>query len=291
MNNYEMGDNLTMNGLNVEETFDLIKKLLELQIGDQGRLIYIKDSLEKGRIIYKTDKNYLKKMKEKIKEINIENKKSLSLTESDRIPKLKIIEKLQRAEIDNSGRLLTIKNAIIKDKEISDENHGYLNEKYDQLVKTDEYEKMVFESLEIINELKAEIGNSERLESIKTTLLKGTELQLQDIKYFNKKIHTPKKFQGYEKILSENKEKVTQPTTTDVSSVERHSTSYDLTVTLKVFDIVVWVASTSFLLWMLGLTFINLSPIHDHLLGFAVGLSICAGIIRKIQSKLKHVQP
>lgn len=91
MNNYEMGDNLTMNGLNVEETFDLIKKLLELQIGDQGRLIYIKDSLEKGRIIYKTDKNYLKKMKEKIKEINIENKKSLSLTESDRIPKLKII--------------------------------------------------------------------------------------------------------------------------------------------------------------------------------------------------------
>ena len=280
-----------MNGLNVEETFDLIKKLLELQIGDQGRLIYIKDSLEKGRIIYKTDKNYLKKMKEKIKEINIENKKSLSLTESDRIPKLKIIEKLQRAEIDNSGRLLTIKNAIIKDKEISDENHGYLNEKYDQLVKTDEYEKMVFESLEIINELQAEIGNSERLESIKTTLLKGTELQLQDIKYFNKKIHTPKKFQGYEKILSENKEKVTQPTTTDVSSVERHSTSYDLTVTLKVFDIVVWVASTSFLLWMLGLTFINLSPINDHLLGFAVGLSICAGIIRKIQSKLKHVQP
>jgi len=291
MNIYEMGNNLAMNGLDVEETFELIKKLLELQIGDQGRLIYIKNSLEKGRTIYETDKNYLKKMREKIKEINIENKKSLSLTESNRIPKLKIIEKLQRAEIDNSERLLNIKNAMIKDKEISDENHGYLNEKYDQLVKTDEYEKMVFESLKIINKLQAEIGNSEKLESIKTTLLKGTELQLQDIKYFNKKTHTPKKFQGYEKILSENKEKVTQPTTTDVSSVKRLSTSYDLTVNLKVFDIVVSAASISYVLWMLGLTFINLGPIHGHLLGFAVGLGICAGIIRKIQSKLKHVQP
>jgi len=56
MNNYEMGNNVAMNGLNVEETFDLIKKLSELQIGDQGRLIYIKNSLEKGRTIYETDK-------------------------------------------------------------------------------------------------------------------------------------------------------------------------------------------------------------------------------------------
>ena len=281
-------NNLAMNGLDVEETFDLIKKLRELQIGDQVRLFYIKDSLEKGRTIYEHDKNYLEKMRGKIKEINIENKKFFSFTESNRIPKLKIIEKLQRAEIDNSERLLAIKNAIIKDKEISDENHGYLNEKYDQLVKTGEYEKMVFESLEIINQLRAEIGNSERLESIKTTLLKGTELQ-QDNTYFNKKTHALKKFQGYEKILSENKEKVAQPTTTDVSSVERHSTSYNLTVTLKVFNIVVWAASISFVLWMLGLTFINLAPIHDHLLGLAAGLGICAGIIRKWQSKLKHI--
>ncbi|KKK63541.1 hypothetical protein LCGC14_2993250, partial [marine sediment metagenome] len=43
---------MTINGLNVKETIDLIEKLLELHIGDDGRLIHIKNSLEKGRDIY-----------------------------------------------------------------------------------------------------------------------------------------------------------------------------------------------------------------------------------------------
>ncbi len=49
-----------------KETIDLIEKLLELHVGDAGRLIYIKNSLKKGKNIYKGDKNYLKKWREKI---------------------------------------------------------------------------------------------------------------------------------------------------------------------------------------------------------------------------------
>ncbi len=86
---------MTINGLNVKETIDLIEKLLELHIGDHGRLIHIKNSLEKGRDIYEADKNYLKKWREKIKEINIENKKSFRLTEADTEQELNIIRKTQ----------------------------------------------------------------------------------------------------------------------------------------------------------------------------------------------------
>ena len=84
-----------MNGLNVKETIDLIEKLLELHIGDDGRLTHIKNSLKKGRDIYEADKNYLKKWREKIKEINIENKKSFRLTKDDKGQELNIIRKIQ----------------------------------------------------------------------------------------------------------------------------------------------------------------------------------------------------
>ncbi len=78
-----------------KETIDLIEKLLELHIGDAGRLIYIKNSLKKGKNIYKGDKNYLKKWREKIKEINIENKKSFRITKDDTGQELNIIQKIQ----------------------------------------------------------------------------------------------------------------------------------------------------------------------------------------------------
>lgn len=280
-----------MSSLNVDETLDLIEKSLESKIGDKGRLIYIKNSLMNGRKVFEFDKIYLKELREKINPISIENKKSLSLTTRNTKQELDVIKKLLKAEVGNPERLLTIKKEIIEYHEISNENHEYLNEKYDQLVKTDSVEKRVYEDLEIIKKLQeAEIGNSERLESIKNTLLEGFELELQDINYFDEKARALKKLQGYEKISSENKGKVTQSAITKVSFTERDSTLYDLTVTLKIFDIVVWSASISFFLWVLGFAFINLGPIHGHLLGFAVGLGICAGIIRKIQGKLKQVQ-
>ena len=78
-----------------KETLDLIEKLLELHIGDEGRLIYIKNSLKKGRNIYNGDKNYLKKCREKIKEINVENEKSFHLTEDDTRQELNVVQKIQ----------------------------------------------------------------------------------------------------------------------------------------------------------------------------------------------------
>jgi len=92
-----------------KETLDLIEKLLELHIGDEGRLIYIKNSLKKGRNIYKGDKNYLKKWREKIKEINIENKKSFHLTEDDTRQELDVVQKIQgnskQVQPDDKGPL------------------------------------------------------------------------------------------------------------------------------------------------------------------------------------------
>ena len=282
---------LTMNGLNVEETINLIEQLLKLQIGDEGRLLYIKNSLNTGKKIYETDKKYLEQWREKIKKINVETKKPLLLSEENAKQELNIIGRLEKAEIGNPQRLLTIKKALTEGIEMSDENHQYLNKKFEQLVKTDENEKMFYEAIKVIEKLQeVEIGNSERLQSIQNTLLKGSELNLQDIKYFNEKADALKELEDYEKILSEKKEKVTS-STIKTSTVKQDSTPYELTVNLKIFDIVVWAASISFTIWIFGLLVADLGPIHGPLLGLAAGLGICGAVIRKIQGKFKQVQP
>ncbi|MCH7968807.1 MAG: hypothetical protein IH841_06140 [Thaumarchaeota archaeon] len=282
---------MTMNGLNVEETIDLIEQLLKLKIGDEGRLLYIKNSLNTGKKIYETDKKYLEQWREKIKKINVETKKPLLLSEENAKQELNIIGRLEKAEIGNPQRLLTIKKALTEGIEMSDENHQYLNKKFEQLVKTDENEKMFYEAIKVIEKLQeVEIGNSERLQSIQNTLLKGSELNLQDIKYFNEKADALKELEDYEKILSEKKEKVT-PSTIKTSTVKQDSTPYELTVNLKIFDIVVWAASISFTIWIFGLLVADLGPIHGPLLGLAAGLGICGAVIRKIQGKFKQVQP
>ena len=280
---------MTTNSLNVEETIDLIEQLLKLKIGDEGRLLYIKNSLDTGRKIYETDKKYLEQWRKKIKKINTETKKPLLLSEENTKQELNIIGRLEKAEIGNPQRLLSIKRALTDGIEMSDENHQYLNKKFEQLVKTVENEKMFYEAIKVIEKLQdVEIGNSERLQSIKNTLLKGSELNLQDIKYFNEKADALKELQDYEKILSEKKEKVT-PSTIKTYTAKQDSTPYELTVNFKIFDIVVWAASISFTIWIFGLLVADLGPIHDPLLGFAAGLGICGWIIRKIQGKLKQV--
>ena len=279
-----------MNGLNVEETIDLIEQLLKLKIGDEGRLLYIKNSLNTGKKIYETDKKYLEQWREKIKKINVETKKPLLLSEENAKQELNIIGRLEKAEIGNPQRLLTIKKALTEGIEMSDENHQYLNKKFEQLVKTDENEKMFYEAIKVIEKLQeVEIGNSERLQSIQNTLLKGSELNLKDIKYFNEKADALKELEDYEKILSEKKEKVTS-STIKTSTVKQDSTPYELTVNLKIFDIVVWAASISFTIWIFGLLVADLGPIHGPLLGLAAGLGICGAVIRKIQGKFKQVQ-
>ena len=262
-----------------------------MKIGDEGRLLYIKNSLNTGKKIYETDKKYLEQWREKIKKINVETKKPLLLSEENAKQELNIIGRLEKAEIGNPQRLLTIKKALTEGIEMSDVNHQYLNKKFEQLVKTDENEKMFYEAIKVIEKLQeVEIGNSERLQSIQNTLLKGSELNLQDIKYFNEKADALKELEDYEKILSEKKEKVT-PSTIKTSTVKQDSTPYELTVNLKIFDIVVWAASISFTIWIFGLLVADLGLIHGPLLGFAVGLGICGVIIRKIQGKFKQVQP
>lgn len=182
----------------VKWTLDLIEKLKAANIGDTARLDAIKNSLENGRIVYDSDKKYLK---EKFEQLNpSELKITEGIADNSKIEKqLYIIKKLQEVEIGNSEKLNSIKSLLENNKSLSLDDSNYLAEKYQQLQKVDDYEGKIGKALEAIRQLKQEeIGNSNRLDSIKKVIDERGVLSSEDDSYLAEKFRQLKKIKGSE---------------------------------------------------------------------------------------------
>ncbi|HSB49889.1 MAG TPA: hypothetical protein VLC72_00975, partial [Nitrosopumilaceae archaeon] len=134
------------------------------------------------------------------------------------------------------------------------------------------------EALQIIGKLKqAEIGNSERLESIKEKLEQRIALPIPDIRYFNEKAKELKRLQAEKELSQESKPKM--------KSRVNGNTDSPFTLTLKISDVMLACACIVYVIWILGLFLFDISPIHEHLLGLSLGLGVGVVIIYKIQKK------
>jgi len=270
---------------------ELVEKLLEYNIGEHGRLIYLKNYLKKDEPVYESDKRFLQICLRKLEEIEDET----IMTENSEINQdeqnLKIINKLQELEIGNTNRLSSIKQHLLESKAISDHDCQYLREKYNQLSKIDDNEKTISEAINTITKLKQlEIGNFDRLESIREKLETRAPLSISDIKYFNTKAQDLKKLQLeqnsiQEKQISEHEIKSKIKTNTKVET--DYGSSF--TITLKILHILLVSAIIVCGLWFFGLFLIDLYPVQDHLLGLAIGLGIGTVAIYKINKKVNRL--
>ncbi|KKL48263.1 hypothetical protein LCGC14_2327280 [marine sediment metagenome] len=174
-----------MQGLPIPE---LVDKLLEFNIGEHGRLIYLQNHLLEGKPIYDSDKRFLQICLGKLQELEGGTIKPENLEMNHDDKYLHMINKLLDSEIGDTGRLRLIKQNILEGKPIVESDELYFKEKYEQFAQIDENEKTTREALVIIEKLKqAEIGNSERLDSIKEKLEQRIVLPIPDIRYFNEK--------------------------------------------------------------------------------------------------------
>lgn len=270
---------------------ELVEKLLEYNIGEHGRLIYLKNYLKKDEPVYESDKRFLQICLRKLEEIEDET----IMTENSEINQdeqnLKIINKLQELEIGNTNRLSSIKQHLLESKAISDHDRQYLREKYNQLSKIDDNEKTISEAINTITKLKQlEIGNFDRLESIREKLETRAPLSISDIKYFNTKAQDLKKLQLeqnsiQEKQISEHEIKSKIKTNTKVETDYRSS----FTITLKISHMLLVSTIIVCGLWFFGLFLIDLYPVQDHLLGLAIGLGIGTVAIYKINKKVNRL--
>ena len=269
-----------MQGLPIPE---LVDKLLEFNIGEHGRLIYLQNHLLEGKPIYDSDKRFLHICLGKLQELEGGTIKPENLEMNHDDKYLHMINKLLDSEIGDTGRLRLIKQNILEGKPIVESDELYFKEKYEQFAQIDENEKTTREALVIIEKLKqAEIGNSERLDSIKEKLEQRIVLPIPDIRYFNEKAKELKRLQienGFSQSASKRDSK------TKMKSKFNGTISSPFTFTVKISDVMLASATIIYAIWVLGLFLIDISPVQDHLLGLALGLGTGVVVLYKIQKK------
>lgn len=185
--------------------------LLELGVGDQERLKHIKATLEKGKMIYVSDRKYVESLIEKHLKSNEEKKLSKNSTSVEDLAisekyrkELTMVQNLLDSEVGNPERLKSIKNMILNHNRLSEDDYSYLVQKHEQLEKIERLENKDLETLDIINKLQnEEIGNHQRLESIKKAINQNQVISSEDLAYLQDKQ------KQYKKIKSNNEEKST----------------------------------------------------------------------------------
>ncbi len=269
-----------MQGLPLPE---LVDKLLEFNIGEHGRLIYLQNHLLEEKPIYDSDKRFLQICLGKLQELEGGTIKPENLEMNHDDKYLHMINKLLDSEIGDTGRLRLIKQNILEGKPLVESDELYFKEKYEQFAQIDENEKTTREALVIIEKLKqAEIGNTERLDSIKEKLEQRIVLPISDIRYFNEKAKELKRLQienGFSQSASKHDSKI------KMKSKFNGTISSPFTFTVKISDVMLASATIIYAIWVLGLFLIDISPVQDHLLGLALGLGAGVVIIYKIQKK------
>ena len=279
LNGFQMNQ-FKMQGLPLPE---LVDKLLEFNIGEHGRLIYLQNHLREGKPIYDSDKRFLGICLGKLQELEGGTIKPENLEMNHDDKYLHMINKLLDSEIGDTGRLRLIKQNILEGKPLVESDELYFKEKYEQFAQIDENEKTTREALVIIEKLKqAEIGNLERLDSIKEKLEQRIVLPIPDIRYFNEKAKELKRLQienGFSQSASKRDSK------TKMKSKFNGTISSPFTFTVKISDVMLASATIIYAIWVLGLFLIDISPVQDHLLGLALGLGTGVVVIYKIQKK------
>lgn len=269
-----------MQGLPLPE---LVDKLLEFNIGEHGRLIYLQNHLLEGKPIYDSDKRFLQICLGKLQELEGGTIKPENLEMNHDDKYLHMINKLLDSEIGDTDRLRLIKQNILEGKPLVESDELYFKEKYEQFAQIDENEKTTREALVIIEKLKqAEIGNTERLDSIKEKLEQRIVLPIPDIRYFNEKAKELKRLQienGFSQSASKHDSKI------KMKSKFNGTISSPFTFTVKISDVMLASATIIYAIWVLGLFLIDISPVQDHLLGLALGLGAGVVVIYKIQKK------
>jgi len=262
---------------------ELVDKLLEFNIGEHGRLIYMQNHIKEGKPIYDSDKRFLEICLGKLQELEGGTIKPENLEANHDDKYLNMINKLLDSEIGDTGRLRLIKQNILEGTPLVESDELYFKEKYEQFARIDENEKITREALVIIEKLKlAEIGNSERLDSIKEKLEQRIALPIPDIRYFNEKAKELKRLQienGFSQSASKHDSK------TKIKSKVNGTIGSPFTFTVKISDVMLASAVIIYAIWIMGLFLIDLSPIGDHLLGLSLGLGVGVVVIYKIQKK------
>ena len=287
---------MNMDNLRELPTLELIEKLIEYDIGESERLIYLKYHIKNGKPIFETDKRFLERCIKKLEEQEVSKIKPKKIASIPDEKNLNIIKQLQESEIGDPNRLESIKHDILENVTLHERDVEYLKEKFEQFAQINENEKTIRDAIETIIALKREeIGNADRLESINEQLERRSPLSISDVKYFNEKAKELKKLHNEQINFKENeqefqvKPKINTIKIPIIANKNETDISSGFALSIKISDLMHGCAWAIFAIWFLGLFLIDLYPVHDYLLGVAIGLGVGVVAIYKIKKKTSRL--
>ena len=287
---------MNMDNLRELPTLELVEKLIEYDIGENERLIYLKYHIKNGKPLFETDKRFLERCIKKLEEREVPKIKPKKIENNPDEKNLNIIKQLQESEIGDPNRLESIKHDILDNEILNERDTEYLKEKFEQFAQINENEKTIRDAIKTITALKREeIGNAHRLESINEQLERRSPLSISDVKYFNEKAKELKKLR-HEQIYFKEKEQefqVKPKFNTIKIPINANKNKTDLnsgfSLSIKISDLIHVSAWAIFVIWFLGLFLIDLYPVQDYLLGIAIGLGVGVVAIHKIKKKTSRL--
>lgn len=246
-----------------------VNMLLKLHIGDEGRLLYLRNALKNGKVIFNSDKIFLQRMQEKLDQMHKNQPRSTNISPT---------------------RLVTQKRL----SEYNLHNANFTNRVHDLAQSSEERknERKIENQKPIPGLEKLLLGMTDSIEELKNTqskILTNLEIMVND--YKDNIMHNPVFNEIITDYLIKKNAKNEFAKKNDLKFKEfpknnLFSNKVRTSRNIKISDIMAWCTSGLFIVWFASfLNLIDINPFQNVLLGLSVGLAICVGIIHKIQKK------
>jgi len=253
-----------MNEILIDDPMTTVNMLLKLQIGDEGRLLYLKNALKNGKVIFNSDKMFLRRMQEKLDQSYKKASKSQNISTARIITQKKLSE-YNSNRSDFTSKILNLseynqeqKNKNIYENQIPDLEKILLglSNSITELKKT---QSQILTNLEILLNNNSSVRSNQSFNEIITD----------NINKKNAKNKFAKKNEIQFEEFFENNQFLNKS-----KGASNH----------KISDILAWLTSGIFIVWFASfLNLIDIGPFQNIFLGLAAGLAVCIGISRKLK--------
>jgi len=168
------------NKTKVSWSIDAIKKFQETEAKHSNKLEKLRNAVEQGKTISENEQNYLNARYEKLRHV-VEERNKIIWT-------IQTIEKLRQFQIGDSTKYDSIKQLLEEEIPIPENDVNYLKEQYKMLRQVINYKTKLELVVGLVDDLQAtEIGDSQRLATIKKSIEEGKPIEESEITYLKQK--------------------------------------------------------------------------------------------------------
>lgn len=258
-----------MNEILIENPMITVNTLLKLHIADEGRLLYLRNALKNGKVIFNSDKMFLQRMQEKLDQMYKKQPRSPNISSA----RLVTQKKLSEYNSPSSNFTSRISN-------LSQANQEYKNKNiFEEQKQVPDLEKILFRLTDSIAELK----------ETQSKIL--TNLEIMQNNYENYAMRN----QNSNEIITDNQNnKKFENEFTEKEDMkfeeffkkEVVSNKSRASNNLKISDVMAWSTSGLFIVWFASfLNLIDIGSFQNLVLGLSIGFAVCVGLSHKMQKK------